>query len=222
MDIFTPHQIIVAIAMVLGYLLGALPVAERISRRKGVDLFQSGTGLAGASNVRRTVGKKAGFFVMVADFFKGLAAVMLARGLGLDGAVLLLIGTSAIIGHWNSIFSRFRGGDGLASLAGVTVGLFPGFGYLSLVAAAVFSLVGNKIPYYALLAVVVAYCTILGAGIVFSADPQLIIGNGILCALVLTHATWGHIARKRRHILMDQNQILSEATVLQEQPNKAP
>ena len=80
MDIFTNEQISVAIAMILGYLLGAIPVAERIGRRKGVDLFQSGTGLAGASNVRRTVGKKAGFFVMVADFAKGLAAVMLARG----------------------------------------------------------------------------------------------------------------------------------------------
>jgi len=215
LDIVANEQLSVAIAMIVGYLLGAIPVAERIGRRKGVDLFQSGTGLAGASNVRRTVGKKAGFFVMVADFAKGLAAVMLARGLGLDGSILLLVAASAIIGHWNSIFSRFRGGDGLASLAGVTVGLFPGFGYLSLVAAAVFSLVGHKIPYYALLAVIVAYCAILAAGTFYQADQHLIIGNGVLCGLVLAHATWGHISRHKKTMAIASEQIPSQNEVLQ-------
>jgi glycerol-3-phosphate acyltransferase PlsY len=203
LDLLSPQQLTLSLAMIIGYLLGALPIADRISRRKGVDLFNSGTGLAGASNVRRTVGKKAGAIVMVADFAKGVAAVMVARGFGLDGSFLLLVAASAIIGHWNSIFSRFRGGDGLSSLAGVTVGLFPAFGYLSLLAAGVFSLLGHKLPHHSLLAAVVAYCSILAMGAITHADPQMIIGTGILCGLVLTHATWGHISRHRRGTPID-------------------
>ncbi len=216
MDIITSQQVTVAITMIIGYLLGALPIAERISRRNGIDLFHSGTGLAGASNVRRTVGKRAGAIVMLADFAKGLAAIMLARGFGLDGGILLLIALSTIIGHWNSIFSRFRGGDGMTSLAGVTVGLFPAFGYLSLLGGGIFSILGHKLPHHALLAIVAAYCTILAAGIVYNADPTLIIGTGMLSALVLGHATWGHITRHRRHnatnnaIHSPQDEVLHE------------
>jgi len=219
LDLLSPPQLTLVLAMLIGYLLGALPIAERISRRKGVDLFNSGTGLAGASNVRKTVGKKEGAIVMVADFAKGVAAVMLARGLGLDGSILLLVATSAIIGHWNSIFSRFRGGDGLASLAGVTVGLFPAFGYLSLFAAGLFSILGNKLPHHSLLAVVAAYCSILAMGAITQADPHMIIGTGILCGLVLTHATWGHIARRRREPATHGDDLIQPETVAERPSN---
>ena len=56
-DLF-PDFSALLLAIAIGYVLGAIPVADRISRRLGVNIFSTGTGLAGASNVRRTVGKR--------------------------------------------------------------------------------------------------------------------------------------------------------------------
>ena len=55
------------LACLVSYIFGALPFAHRISRRKGIDIFSIGTGLAGASNVMKNVGRGSALIVLVFD-----------------------------------------------------------------------------------------------------------------------------------------------------------
>ena len=58
------------LASLVSYIFGALPFAHRLSSRKGIDIFSTGTGLAGASNVFRSVGKGSALLVLVFDVAK--------------------------------------------------------------------------------------------------------------------------------------------------------
>src|SRR5690606_11880011 len=103
-----------------GYLLGSLPFGYLVAKAHGVDIFKAGSGNPGATNVKRVLGAKAGHTVLALDALKG--AVATAWPLFLETPhewVLALIGiVAAVIGHSFSIFTRFRGGKGVATAAG--------------------------------------------------------------------------------------------------------
>ena len=90
------------------YLLGAIPLAQRISGWHGVDIFASGTRLAGSTNVRLSVGKFPAFIVLIGDISKGGAAVVIAKYAGVSDPWLFFPVSAAVIGHWKSLCSRFR------------------------------------------------------------------------------------------------------------------
>jgi len=103
------------------YLLGGLPVHHWVARRhKGVDLHQYGTGHVGTGNLwRMTSSWKIGLAVGIFDFTKGMVMVLLARFIGLDTGLQLVVGLAAIIGHNWSVWLRFAGGRGVATALGV-------------------------------------------------------------------------------------------------------
>ena len=110
----------------IAYFLGSLPTAYIAARMYGKDIFSIGSRQAGATNVWREVSHNAGITVMIIDSTKGLLSVILARlFFDLDGIWLMLPASAVIIGHWNSPFTRFRGGDGVSSLTGVALGITP-------------------------------------------------------------------------------------------------
>ena len=185
------------LSALVGYVLGALPLAERISRWHGVDIFSAGTGLAGSSNVRRSVGKLPGVIVLVGDLGKGGAAVLGAELIGVDGPWVLVPIAAAVVGHWKSVFSRFRGGDGLATLGGATIAVFPILGIISVVVAMLVSLGAQRLPFSSLLSVVFGYATLVGLVLALERDASLAVGVGGLGGLVLAYALIGH--RRRRH-----------------------
>lgn len=184
------------LAMAVGYLLGALPLADQISRRHGVDIFSAGTGLAGASNVRRTVGKFPGAIVLLGDLGKGALAVIAGEFLGVEGVWVILPAAAAIVGHWYSVFSNFRGGDALGTLGGIILASFPLFGLASLVVAFIVSLGGQKMPYTSLLNIIFGYMALVMLNIAYNGDIPLTLGIGGLAAMVLAHAIKGHIGRR--------------------------
>ena len=181
----------------VAYLIGALPLADRISRWHGVDIFSMGTGLAGSSNVLRSVGKLPGFIVLIGDIGKGGAAVLGAELIGVDGPWVLVPIVAAVAGHWKSIFSRFRGGDGLATLGGATIAVFPVLGMVSVLVAMVVALGAQRLPYSSLLSVVFGYATLVALVLANEGDASLAVGIGGLGGLVLAYALKGH--RQRRH-----------------------
>ena len=196
------------VAVVIGYLLGSLPIAALLSRRAGVDIFEVGTGLPGASNVMRNVGRAPAVLVLLGDLAKGALAVVIAKYLGVEAPLLVLPAGAAVLGHWRSIFYRFRGGDGLATLGGAIVALFPIFGIIAVAVAMVVSLGGQKLPYSSLLGIVFGYATLAllnvaydgrsvdMMGIVDEGNMVVALGIGGIAALVLAHAINGH--RRRR------------------------
>ena len=75
----------VLIATAGGYLLGSIPLAYLISKRhSGVDIFEVGTGLPGASNVIRNVGKLPAVMVFLGDMAKGALAILLCNVMGVE------------------------------------------------------------------------------------------------------------------------------------------
>ena len=201
------------LAVVVGYMLGAIPLADQLSKRHGIDIFSVGTGLAGATNVRRSVGKFPGLMVLVGDISKGSLTVIIARELlGINDSWVLLPAGAAVIGHWASVFSQLRGGDGLATLGGATLALFPILGLICIVLGMLVQLGGQKLPYSSLFGVVVAYGALVAIGIANDGDRVLILGIGGLAALVLAWALRGH--RRRRQGLEWSHS--EEADIVQE------
>ncbi|MEG3438002.1 glycerol-3-phosphate 1-O-acyltransferase PlsY [Pannus brasiliensis CCIBt3594] len=129
----------IAVSIVLflvSYLLGSIPTGYLIGKYfKGIDIREYGSGSTGATNVLRTLGKKAGATVLLVDMLKGMAAIALARGLFLLDAnpvpenwrdwLIVLAGIGAVIGHSKSVFLNFSGGKSVATSLGVLLVMSP-------------------------------------------------------------------------------------------------
>ena len=111
---------------ILAYLLGSLSFAILLSRLTGnPDPRTSGSGNAGATNMLRLAGKKLAILTLLGDLCKGLLPVLLASQLGLSLQQQAWIGTCAVVGHMYPLYFRFSGGKGVATAAGMLLGLYP-------------------------------------------------------------------------------------------------
>jgi len=137
---------------ILAFLLGSIPFGLLIARSKGVNIREHGSGNIGATNVFRVIGKGPGIICFILDVLKGAIPVLLAINLlGIEGKgalsqfdfmegartmfpaekrdfiqfIHVLTGLCAILGHNYSPWVRFKGGKGIATSAGVLLGLMP-------------------------------------------------------------------------------------------------
>ena len=112
------------------YLLGSIPFGFIAGRICGIDIRTQGSGNIGATNVLRVLGKKWGYAVFFLDFLKGILPVLLAlawgRSIGVNPASApgALAALCMLLGHSFPVWLGFKGGKGIASSAGVIVGLF--------------------------------------------------------------------------------------------------
>ncbi|MFC4455903.1 glycerol-3-phosphate 1-O-acyltransferase PlsY [Deinococcus sonorensis] len=113
------------VAVVVAYLLGAVPVGLLVARSRGVNIRTVGSGNSGATNVQRTLGWGPGLAVAVFDILKGALAVWVARRLHLGDPAAALCGLAAVMGHNYSAFMGFRGGKGVATSFGVLLMISP-------------------------------------------------------------------------------------------------
>lgn len=121
------------LGLILAYLIGSVPSAVWIGKGLyGIDVREHGSGNAGATNVIRVLGYKAGIPVMLVDVFKGWLAVQLVflfphSGLSQDAMVYFKIACAmaAVLGHIFPVYVGFRGGKGVGTLAGVAIALYP-------------------------------------------------------------------------------------------------
>ncbi len=122
---------------VAGYLVGSIPTGYLICRSQGVDPRARGSGKTGATNVLRTLGRKASAAVLVSDMAKGAVAVLIARWLFSDVlAADVVAGVAAIVGHVFPVFIGFRGGRGVATALGAMLAISPIVGLVGLAAGA--------------------------------------------------------------------------------------
>lgn len=200
----------IVFAILVGYILGALPLADRISRRRGIDIFSVGTGLAGASNVRKEAGSFSAVLVFLGDLAKGSLTVLCARILGVEGSWILIPITAALLGHWKSAFSNFRGGDGFATLGGACLILFSYLGLLSILISMLVQLGAQRMFYSSLFGVVIGYAALVALNIFFAGNLNLVLGFGGLISLALAHAINGH-RRRRNAIVWEEADQKNEA-----------
>ncbi len=108
------------------YLLGSLSFAILLSRLAGgPDPRASGSGNPGATNMLRVAGKRLAIFTLIGDLLKGLLPILLADLLGFNLQQQAWIGLAAVIGHLYPVYFNFRGGKGVATAAGMLLGLYP-------------------------------------------------------------------------------------------------
>ena len=115
-------------AIVASYLLGAVPTSYLVVRRvRGLDLRTIGSGSLGATNLYRVLGWKFAIPVGIFDALKGATPVALfAPWASTTTTGALLLGVTAVLGHVFSVFVNFKGGKGVATSAGIVLGLAPG------------------------------------------------------------------------------------------------
>ena len=120
------------LASLTGYLLGSLPNGFLISASRGIDIRTQGSGNIGATNVLRVLGKSWGYLVFSLDCLKGLLSVVFAFWIVAYSPsspkrelVGIAAGMACVFGHTFPIWLRFRGGKGVATSAGVLLGLMP-------------------------------------------------------------------------------------------------
>jgi glycerol-3-phosphate acyltransferase PlsY len=115
------------------YLLGSVSSAVWIGKiLYGIDVREHGSGNAGATNVIRVLGYKAGIPVLLIDVLKGWLAVQVAfwfpvPGVSDEGMIYVTIGMAlaAVLGHVFPVYSGFKGGKGVGTIAGAGIALFP-------------------------------------------------------------------------------------------------
>ena len=116
----------------VAYLLGSVPSAVWIGRRfYKVDVREHGSHNAGATNTLRVLGRRAALPVFLLDFTKGTAALALAWLAGYPNRspqmfnLEIALVAAAVLGHMFPIFANFRGGKGVATLAGSLLAMQP-------------------------------------------------------------------------------------------------
>ncbi len=113
------------------YLLGSIPTGFLVARSRGMDIRRHGSGNIGATNVFRILGRKWGTLVFAGDVLKGAAAVRLGIFIAQHavspspGLAGMLAAVCCVAGHCFPVWLGFKGGKGIATSAGVLIGLVP-------------------------------------------------------------------------------------------------
>ncbi|ENQ3078181.1 glycerol-3-phosphate 1-O-acyltransferase PlsY [Bacillus multifaciens] len=165
---------------IVAYLLGSIPSALVVGKiGYGIDIREHGSGNLGGTNTFRTLGKKAGFIVTIADILKGTLATALPIMFGLN-IHPLWFGLAAVVGHVYPIFAKFRGGKAVATSAGVLLCYAP----LSFVIlAAIFFTLLFTTRYVSLSSMITAVFAVIAAFI--NGDKIFIIAMCLLAGMVI-------------------------------------
>ena len=111
----------VLLTIIAGYLLGSFSMSIALSRETlGADVREKGSGNAGATNMARVYGWRAGFLTLGGDMLKAILAMLLGWWLLGDWGVAIG-GIAAITGHCFPVFYHFKGGKGIS--VGAAIGL---------------------------------------------------------------------------------------------------
>ena len=113
------------ICLLIGYVFGLFQTGYIVGKIKHIDIRKQGSGNAGSTNAVRVMGWKAGAMTFAGDVLKCVLAVLLVRYLYRDTDMTLLLGMyagfGATLGHNFPFYLKFKGGKGIAVLAGLVV-----------------------------------------------------------------------------------------------------
>ena len=176
----------IVLVVLIGYLLGSISFAVIISRSQGVDIFKEGSGNPGATNVKRTLGKKWGNLTFGLDALKGFIAAgwpLIAYAGDQHLAVIGLI--AAILGHSFSVFLKFRGGKGVATSIG---GLLALMWVVLLIGLAVWLIIYYSTKMVALASILFAISLPIASYFMYGPkDPRFYLGVVLAVIIVVRH-----------------------------------
>lgn len=201
-----------------GYLMGSIPFGLLIAKAKGHDLRQEGSKNIGATNVFRCVGKGWGVLALLLDALKGwvpafLLPMAFARVFASDsmpewtddGRLLgLVFGVAAVVGHNWPVWLKFRGGKGVATSAGMLLGVAPGAVGIGLAVFAV-TVVATR---WVSLSSIFAALAVAGSGVwLYWAESRVL---AVALIVVAAAVVWRHRANIGRLLRGEEPRIVGK------------
>jgi len=143
-----------AALLLAAYLLGSISNSLWIGKKfYKIDIREYGSKNAGTTNMLRVLGWKASLPVFALDILKGVLAVLLIRFTGLQHetesyvSVQIIFGMTAVLGHILPVFAGFKGGKGVATMAGVILAIHPNAFLIALLIFAVCLLITHYVSF---------------------------------------------------------------------------
>ncbi len=206
----TTAWISAAAAIIVAYLLGSIPFGLLIGRMRGIDIRQVGSCNIGATNVLRSVGKGWGILALLLDALKGYIPAAgfpwLLHELALlaDTPAWLKIacGCAAILGHNFPIYLRFKGGKGVATSAGVLIGIAP---QALLIGLGTFAVVFGISRFVSLGSITAAVVVPVAGFFLYRQEGMLVPAVLVVLGLLVI---WRHKANIRRLLNGTENRIV--------------
>ena len=194
----------VLIAILAGYFVGSIPTGYIIVKlMTGQDIRTIGSGSTGATNVKRVLGKKWFFTVMILDAIKGaipvFCAVFFLHAFSKYGITPVLAAASVLIGHSRSIFLKFTGGKSVASGVGT---IFALCWQVGLLIALIWGIITYSTKYVS-----------VGSIIALALSPFLMfafkqpVGYVVYCAIGAIYIIWLHRENIKRLINGNENKV---------------
>jgi glycerol-3-phosphate acyltransferase PlsY len=178
------------------YAVGSLSFGLWLARAQGVDLRRVGSRSVGATNVLRTVGRLVALVVLILDAAKGALAVVVAQLVTNDPRLVAGSAVAVVAGHVWPVWAGFRGGKGVATLAGAYLALAP----VAVMWSGVLFVCTVAMSRYVSLASIVAAAALPIGTLLLDGRPSIAIAALGLAVLVI----WCHRANIAR--LIDGNE----------------
>ena len=209
----------IIVILLLSYLAGSIPGSVWMGQLLyGVDVRKHGSLNAGATNVFRVLGWKAGVLSTIVDLGKGLLAAGVIASIRIDelpsgfafwqveSVVRLLAGIAAIVGHMLPIWARFRGGKGVNTAAGVLFAITPKTMWIVIGVFALVLYISRYVSLASIVAAIMFPATIAIRMFVFdieALDRSLLLFGGIFALAIL----YAHRSNIRRLIAGTENKV---------------
>ncbi|MGL5257396.1 MAG: glycerol-3-phosphate 1-O-acyltransferase PlsY [Proteocatella sp.] len=185
--------------IIMSYFIGNISPSVIISRRyNNSDIREHGSGNAGATNVMRVMGKKAGIIVFLMDMLKGILPTALGMYFG-NIEIGFFCGVSTVLGHIFPVLLGFKGGKGVATSLGVGLVLAPLY---ALTGFLVFGLIVMKTKYVSL-GSIMGTLTFPILQIATVRNPVVIVMSFVLGMLIV----YSHRANIKRLLSGTENKI---------------
>ena len=196
-----------------------------MARLKGIDIFATGSRRAGTANVFWHVGRRRGMLVFACDAIKGALAVVVAWMLGAPELWGMAAGMAAIAGHWKSVFTGFRGGDGMVVLVGVSLAYLDWYIMVGIIVGIVSVLLTRRSVFRSSIGIFLGYGAMLALNTLHGEDWSVMLGLTALALVVITHNILTHAdhrpetatAADDEVLIEDRPEILGEAAMLSEE-----
>jgi len=191
---FNPALLYPLVAAGAAYLIGSVSFAVVVSRFMGLaDPRSYGSNNPGATNVLRSGNKLAAVLTLLLDALKGWlpvwAVVHEGAALGLGEGTVAMVALAAFVGHVWPVFFRFKGGKGVATAAGVLIGIEP---FLGLATLATWLIVAYFSRYSSLAALASALFSpayyFLGHRVAWYVDNRILLAVAVMSAVLI----WRH------------------------------
>ena len=188
------------------YLIGSIVTSDIVTLFKKEDLRNQGSGNVGATNTFRVMGSAYGIIVLLGDVLKGVIAVLLGKWLNPfpNFNIAVIAAILVIMGHNWPIFSKFKGGKGIATSLGVLTALTPYSLFIIIPTwLAVFFISG----YVSLASIIVAFAYPIAVFIFYSKDVFLLVFAIIIAILAIYRhkGNLGRLLHGQEHRILYQN-----------------